>query len=402
LSIVAEDREEEGEEYDEDKNANDLDTNKAQRSQSPGAMSSMSGTTAITSQSALTSASATAMADMDHMMAEILPELLESSVKIMNLLAPAGTTHEVVDVVVNELRAPGSRRANRLRFEEDKFKMIRQHYGSSNAYIISSYVVRRLLGDDSGGGTFRPDAIIHAGNLAILVKDFTVTPKESQAMHNLLMNLETFFPEPFVSEFDIEMKYGSSMLLDETFALGLDIRTQWTIHNLHRLKGQEDSKLEELLAKDFFHELAVRDSSLSWFEDYLQNGRPKNVLRASPANSDDQNAKVIERVNQIYAAFNKSDDAVEQDDLVDFDLLEEQFGWSDFLADLVVWSRSRLNEIARSIKQQGGIQTITQALIDAMKGNDSQLDVNYEPPPTIMRPQLLPSVDITPGVPGKR
>ena len=216
------------------------------------------------------------------------------------------------------------------------------------------------------------------------------------------MNLETYFPEPFVNGFDDEMQYGSSMLLDDSFALGLDIRTQWTIHNLRRMKGQEDSKLEELLAKDFFDELINRDSSLPWFEDYLQNGRPKNVLRAGPANSEDQNVRTIERVKQIYAAFNKSDDAVEQDDLVDFDLLDEQFGWSDFLADLVVWSRSRLNEIARSIEQQGGIHTITESLIDVMKSNDSQLDIAYEAPPTIMRPQLLPSANIASGVPGKR
>jgi len=330
-------------------------------------------------------------------MAEILPELLESSVKIMNLLAPAGTTPEVVDTVVNELRAPGSRRAKRLKFEEEKFKLSRVHYGDLNSYIVSAYVVRRLLGDDSRKGTFRPDAIIHAANLAILVKDFTVTPKESQAMNNLLAKLETFFPEPFVNRFDNEMEYGSSMLLENTFALGLNVRTQWTIHNLRRMRGLEDSKLEELLAKDFFHELVDHDSSLPWFEDYLQNGRPKNVLRAAPANSEDQDVRIIERVKQIYAAFNKSDDAVEQDDLVDFDLLDEQFGWSDFLADLVVWSRLRLNEIARSIKQQGGIETITEALIDAMKSNDSQLDVDYVPPPTIMRPQLLAPVDVTSG-----
>ena len=216
-------------------------------------------------------------------------------------------------------------------------------------------------------------------------------------MNNLLAKLETFFPEPFVNRFDNEMEYGSSMLLENTFALGLNVRTQWTIHNLRRMRGLEDSKLEELLAKDFFHELVDHDSSLPWFEDYLQNGRPKNVLRAAPANSEDQDVRIIERVKQIYAAFNKSDDAVEQDDLVDFDLLDEQFGWSDFLADLVVWSRLRLNEIARSIKQQGGIETITEALIDAMKSNDSQLDVDYVPPPTIMRPQLLAPVDVTSG-----
>jgi hypothetical protein len=400
--MVAEDREEEEEEEEEEE---DQDTNKAeraqssQRSQSPDAMSQMSGMSGTT---AITSHSAAAVAELDPMMAEILPELLESSVRIMDLLAPAGITDKIVDNVVKELKTPGSRKSKRLRFEEDKFKLSRDHYGKDD-YIISSYVLRRLLGDDPGEGPFRPDAILHAANLATLVKEFTVTPKESESMISRLTILDTYFPEPFVYKFDDDLQYGSSTLLDQAFDLGLDIRTHWSISNLYQSRGQDRAKLEEVLAEDFYHPPEERNLSLPYYVDYTLNGRAKDILRGGPANSQEQKNRILERVDQIRGCFNAGDEAAEHDDVVDFDLLEEHFGWSDFLAKLVTWSRYRLTEISRSIREQGGIQAITQALIDTMRNNDSQIEINYEPPPTIMRPrELLPPANITPGVPGKR
>jgi len=407
LSMVAEDREEE-EDEDEDEDEEDQDTNKAeraqssQRSQSPGVMSQMSGMSGTTAISAITSHSATAVAELDPMMAEILPELLESSVRIMDLLAPADVADDTVDKVVKELKTPGSRRSKKLRFEEDKFKLSREHYGKDD-YIISSYVLRRLLGDDTEVGTFRPDAILHAANLATLVKEFTVTPKESESMRNRLMNLDLLFADPFVSKFDNEVRYGSSMLLEETFDLGLDIRTHWSIYNMYQSRGQEGIRLEDLLAEDFFHPPQERDLALPYATDYMVNGRPKDILRGGPANTPEQRDRILKRVNQIDEAFNQGEEAAEHDDVVDFDFLEQRFGWSNFLAKLVIWSRSRLNEISRSIREQGGIQTITQSLIDTMRNNDSQIEINYEPPPTIMRPRdLLPPANITSTVSGDR
>jgi hypothetical protein len=403
--MVAEDREEEEEEEDDEE---DQDTNKAerarssQRSQSPGVMSQMSGMSGTTAISAITSHSAAAVAELDPMMAEILPELLESSVRIMDLLAPAGITDEIVDNVVRDLKTPGSRRSRKLRFEEDRFKLSRDHYGA-DGYINSTYVLRRLLGNDPEEGVFRPDPILHAANLATLVKEFTVTPKESEGMRNRLMNLDLLFADPFVSNFENEVQYGSSMLLEETFDLGLDIKTQWSIYNMYQSRGQDGIKLEDLLAEDFFHPPEERDLSLPYYDDLFLNGFPKDILRSGPANSQEQNTRILERVNQIKDGFNAGDEAAEHDDVVDFDFLEQRFGWSNFLAELVIWSRNRLSEISRSIRKQGGIQTITQALIDTMRNNDSQIEINYEPPPTIMRPrELLPPANITPGVPGKR
>lgn len=401
LSIVAEDREEEVKDED-DGNADDNNTSRAKRAQSLGGMSAMSGTTAITSQSVRTSHSAVAVAELDPVMAEILPELLETSVHILDLLAPADTTHDMVDAIAKELKTPGSARAKKLRLREDTFKPKRELYGK-DPYIVSDYVLRRLLGDSITEGTFRPDAILYAANLANLVKSFFTTPKESQAVNALLSDLDVSFPSPFVSKFNDDMQYGSSMLFDETFALGLDIRTQWTIHSLHGARGQAMAALEEIVVKDYFFEPAERDPSLQLYDDYFQNGHPKPVLTGFEM-SRDQNTKVYERVNEIAAALNQSEEAVEQDDLVDFEILDEEFRWSDFLADLVVWSRARFNEIARSIKEQGGIHTITRELCDRMQKDDSQLDINYNSPLAIMASQTSSSADSKPnaGGPGKR
>ena len=51
-----------------------------------------------------------------------------------------------------------------------------------------------------------------------------------------------------------------------------------------------------------------------------------------------------------------------------------------------------------SIEQQGGIEAITQSLIETAQNTNSQNVVNYQPPPAAMEPRhLLPAANIVQG-----
>jgi hypothetical protein len=403
LSIVVEDRENEELKDDAD---TDLDqgTGEAQHSQSPGGMSQMSGTTAITSFTAMTTHSAAEVANLDPIMAETLPELLRCSVAILDLLALPNASEDTVESIARDLKVFGSRRAKRLKYDEDRFKVTRDNYGSDE-YITPSWILRKLFGsEDPDSGSFRPDAILHAANLATMIKDLFVTQKGSRSTQHILAFLDTMFPEVFVSSFENEVQFGSSVLVQESFDIALDIRTQYTIVALAVLKGGSNWDPNQILTTAFYESPRQRHSELSEFEDIIRHGHLKDIMRAGPSNSEDQVTTIIERFQLIHSTFRQSNDAaVDAGDLVDFELLDELFPWLTFLANVIRWTRSRLAEIARSIKQQGGVDNITKSLVEIMRSIDSQIEVSYDPPSFIMESrQLLPAAYIIPGASGQR
>ena len=396
--MVAEDRDDGGDA--------DLDRSvgMARRSQSPGGMSQMSGTTAITSFTALTTHSAAEVANLDPMMAETLPELLRCSVAIIDLLAPPNASEGMVEYITRELKVIGSRRARRLKYDEEKFKVTRDNYGSDE-YITPSWILRKLFGsEDPGSGPFRPDAILHSANLATMIKDLLVVQKGSRSTQHILAFLDTMFPEAFVSSFDNAIQFGSSILLQSSFNTALDIRTQYVIVALTVLKGEPDWDPEQILTTAFYEPPSPRDSELSETEDTIRNGRLKDIMRAGPSNSDEQMTIIMERFQLIHSAFRqKTDVVIDAGDLVDFDHLDELFPWPTFLANVVGWTRSRLSEIGQSIKRQGGVDNITKSLVEAMRSIDSQIEVSYDPPSFAMEArQLLPAANIVQGASGHR
>lgn len=369
------------------------------RSQSPGAMSEMSGTTAVTNR---TSHSQGILEDLDELMVEYLPSLFANSCTILKLLTPPNISGESISRIVRDLQIPDSRIAKRLRSDEIKFMSDRAHFPGDD-YLNLTLVLRKLLGSPSPiAGKFRPDAIIQTANLASLVKGFLVTQRQSLQLGPLLHVLDTYFPEAFISRFHPDAAYGNSNMLEETFAVALNIRTQCAIYNLNAIRDQDEFDPDQVVANIFYAPLAERDNELSLLEDAQINGQVKDMMRTQQ-NTDDQDAQTRERINMIRSCFRQNDDAKAQGDVVDFELLEEYFPWITFLQKLVFWCKSRLDEIYRSVEQQGGEEEITEALIQYMQNNNSQAEVNYDLPLTKSkgRPKLGSPAPISRGVSGQ-
>lgn len=368
---------------DDDDSIEDLPSG-VQHLRSPSSASQMSGTTAF---SAATSHSVREVANIEPMAAEKLPELFATSWKILELLAPQNASRKDVESIIRDLRTLGSKRAKRLKIEEDSFKVVRELYGS-DTYIQKRFIFLRLLGNQNPeNGPFRPDAIIHTANIAIMVKELLVIQKESPRRRHVLMDLDRF-PEPFLGVFDDQARF------EEAFEMALDIRTQFTIAALSHAKEQEDFDPDELLTPQFFDEPAERTVELDLIEDILANGSPKG-LPGGPATPDYLIEMMKERVMQIRSTFRENSDARDAGDVVDFEQLDELFPWLDFLTHLISWSRAQVVETSSNISKQGGVQNITKELIEVIQNIDSQTSVTYHPPPSATQPRhLAPAAEI--------
>lgn len=363
----------------------------------------MSGTTFAFSVKSTHSAQE--LADLDPMMVENLPDLFANSRKILNLLAPVDASEETVESIIRELKVLGSHRAKRLRNFEAKFATDRENFGSDH-FIRAAFILRKLLGgSDPEEVNSRPDAILHTANLATVIKDFLVTQKESQAMHEKLTTLDMYFPEAFITKFvkpGERAEFGKSDLLDDTFVMAKEIRTQFTIVNLSHHKESQNWDPEQILAQTWYGPVDKPDPSLSVFDDAVKNARLEDLIRMSP-NDPGQAEEITERIELIHSTFRQNNDAIEAGDLVDFEQLDELFPWRKFLTGFVQWSRARLAEIDQSIVQQGGLENITRSLIELVQSMNSQGELIYDPLPAIMESrQLLPPANIARNAPSQR
>jgi hypothetical protein len=391
--MVAED----GEAEDSDEDVVTIDG--FQRSQSPGGMSQLSGTTMRTTHTEAE------LQDLDSILVEFLPDLLGSSLKILDLLAPpeAVNNPKLVDTISKDLKVLGSRRAKKLKHFEEKFRTDRDSFGT-DLFIRVSVILEKILGSgDPPLGDFRPDALLYAANLTTLVKDLLVTQKENTDTHVYLEGLDTHFPGIFLSGFAENAVFGNSSLLEAAFSVGLAIRTQTAIAEMIHYKDHPSQvDLAKILADCFFDVPDRSKKSLSYFENLSLNGKVKDIMAAAP-NTADQIIQIKARVERIRKEFRNSEEAREAGDLVDFEQLDEKYPWQDFVAELVTWARLRLDEITRCIQKQGGVDNIVRSLIETIKNNDSQVDLEYDPPATIMAPRhLLPAADIQPSPSGTR
>ncbi|RDW76994.1 hypothetical protein BP6252_05047 [Coleophoma cylindrospora] len=399
LSMVEEDQEverAEGKQQDSVENNEEEIDEYAQIMQSPGAASQMSGTTAMTS------ISSRELATLDSsMILEVLPDLFQTANQVLSLLAPPNASTSTVQAIVKDLRIPGTRRGKLLSNKEKNFVTAAENYTSDIGrtelpFISASIILKKLLGTaDPGFGDFRPDAIIHAANIAFLAKRLLVLHEDGLDALRDLELLENAFPAAFVSEFDAEVRFGSSTLLKQSFEVALELRTQIAIAQLKHWRESDDFSPVKLLAGVFLE----TDADIG--DEIVTKGVAGIPLESFSLK--EQEPYISTRIDAITESFNQSKDEGPGGDNVDFELLETSFPWSGFLTLVVQWSRSRLNEISASIEQQGGVQNIAQSLIQVAKESDSQLDVSFESAAPVVdqgiaqkpRSDLLPAPDIT-------
>jgi len=396
LSIVDEGPKDDGEEVEYEEH-NDEARNWALTETSPRE-SQYSGTTAYTSHSQEQMRNLDPESIVDH-----LPDLFSAACGVLDLLAPKkiatdnmDRSLEYVDGVLRDLKIPGSRLSKNLKRKEDLFQTNREHYGATE-FIDLQLTLRKLFNTTNPSNReSRPDAIFYAANLATAVKDILVKPKENHSIYIHLRGLQAKFPQAFVSTFGEGIDVGKSNLLERSFDLALDILTQAVIADL--LHPMEDEEIafepDNILASSFY--VSKPESNLTIRElDKFYDAEPVlDILRHVP-NSNAQKRKIRKRVEAIRNAFRYNGAAVERRDLVDYELLNDIYPWLDFITNMVIWSRLRLEELLSSVEEQGGAQRVAEAL-------EEIVDVESSDHPALSPPRLQPAAEITSTVQGAK
>jgi len=353
---------------------------------SPGAMSNLSGTTAL-------SHSQQEPVELDStMVVEVLPDLYTTTKKLLGFVAPADASMETMRQISNEVKIPGSRKSMRLERLEGQFEINRKSYGS-DLFINIPFILRKLFNGQVGEeDTCRPDLLLQQANIATLIKTLLVANIDHPDTFSKLFLVDDLAPTPFLSGFDEKSRYGRSALRAQTFAFGLEIRTQAAIG---ALKDHDHFDPDSLLAQMFW-EPAHSDSSEINFDDLISNGVPRAIgnIEYSEMTRPQKNA-LSERIDLIRKAFKTAPEDIEDDDYVDFERLEDQFPWAEFLAHVVRWSRARLVEISHGIEEQGGIDSIMSSLVDKFEAAGSQISLEYEAPEPAPQPAAPPVVEKT-------
>lgn len=276
---------------------------------------------------------------------ETLSDLFNGASTLLNILVPADPSAASVS---QPLKNPA--RFKRL---AQSFKEAQKVYGSSQ-YIDPSLILWKLGLPRDGSlddvdGDFSPEAVLHAANLATLVSDFSSMRIDGTDMDIVAQQAASVFPALFVSDYSENhnnVKFGSSCLIDETFSLGLDMRTRYAIDAMIQNEDLPNFDPDEALQKIFNEE---------------------GVLATIVENVDDSRsarhiADINNRIALIRTAFKPPNEATGPGKYFDLEALEKLFPWDDFYLSLIRYSRMRLDEITQRIEQQEGLDTITESL----------------------------------------
>ncbi|CCU77709.1 MYB DNA-binding domain protein [Blumeria hordei DH14] len=308
-------------------------------------------------------------------MIDYLNLLMLETYRMLELIAPKVFLEQDYYDLIRDLQISDSLRAKQFKLYKQRFDHNLQVYLTDShagpQYMEIKQVVRALLeSEEAIESSCRPDAIFYASNIVILLKEILIINRGDDSSNNLTRKLFSYFPRPFINDFQVDFKYGNSALENETFDLGLEIKTQ---NFLTDLKSQHvDLHLNDILEKLKEHFFFQPLDYSPRFQDFIEKGSLKSILCGRP-NSIQEAEKIKSRLCLIYSHLNCKEVTIELTNYVDLECLEKKFPWDRFLIMLVQWSRLRTNELLISIQRQGGIDNITSQLSEKIQSQYSPL-----------------------------
>ena len=276
-----------------------------------------------------------------------LPDLVQKSDTILNLLAPPNMSDLFLETRLRDLQTPDSKPKRSLDRARRLFRDVKAVYGSED-FIKTSIALRGTLNmkDASriGDGAWRPDDAFYKANLASLVLEAFSRSTSASEPSLPLEKLDRDFPEPFISRLHGRTRTGStgsSSLYLETLDLALEIRTQCAVQILRQNQSNPNFDRHEAISQVFYE------------------SDNENTLRGWAIKGMDPNAKrddIISRLRLVSSAVDSDVDAN------GFRALQEQFPVQKFLHKLITWCRARSSEIDGRLEKNGGIMGVQSEL----------------------------------------
>lgn len=316
-----------------------------------------------------------------------LKALLVDSEQLLSFLA----TKDFSDIEVGRsFRETNSRLSGKLEKLLMRLSDSCETFGESDDIIPIALrpAIQRLLGvrqyEDVGYGVWRPDAILQLANLANFAATLLGPNAQNSQDLGLLQTMWEQFPSPFthgLEKLGVEsFSYGYTRLLDPTFEVGLEIRTQFAVALLSERRSDQNFDPDAVLQRLFY---AENDGNSPRFLGFKSTGLyiEDNFL------PEEFERQMSERIQIIQGHLYEHSDG-----LVDVASLTASFPWHNFLARAMSWVRARTAELSQQIANQGGFDAIQQGLQERanLKRQDPKVynEKRFEPPMTAeKRPQ---------------
>jgi hypothetical protein len=323
---------------------------------SPGAVSEMSGTTAITSFS---------MAEVEaedlepRFIVRYLPKLYAAVKDFLQHLAPDEGRRQDDLANIRDIRKPDSEFNKDYREFAAEVNLYLKHFrGDRQQYILLRAVHHALVGSTRDIPLIQSglDVPLYLANLLIFAKYIISSDRSENETWDVLHNLDAdSFPSLFLSALVPasslpDPAYGASTLLKETLGLALELRTQLAILTLQRSAEKGNYDPDEVLGELFVG------------SDDEEGNRP--VIRgwAIPGLeelSEEGQRLVTDRMDKIREFFPTDTESLERGDTADVEGLLANFPWEGTVLRALHWVRLRTREIESAIQEQGDIAEIT-------------------------------------------
>ncbi|APA07383.1 hypothetical protein sscle_02g021530 [Sclerotinia sclerotiorum 1980 UF-70] len=333
---------------------------------------------------------------------ETLPDLYDTACKIINKSTKKDVRPKEMD-----------RHLRSLKNLFDTLEVNKEPYGGEQ--FIEVDIVKKKLSEsiDSvdhnseglGDKAIPVTAILQSSNLATLIGQVNQLRKDVEAPEEelkvFLQSLDKTFPRPFVSEFaePLDEDSENSKLINKTFDMVLDIRTQLFITASHQLETDPGFDPDHIL-RSYFLDSADREEIC---------GVDFKVIGL-----EEQNQRTDDRIDIIRDTFMPADEATGPGEYIDFDRLEVLFPRSEFFNKLVGYSQDRLAEVEKIVDSRGGIENVMEPLKDLVKDfasdgepsinvdykqdvvdrDDSSISKNKASPPPPQKPRKEPHADL--------
>jgi hypothetical protein len=345
---------------------------------SPGAVSEMSGTTAISSFSMVEAEFLEPRFIVKH-----LRKLCDAADEFLEHIAPSNATMRDDLRHIQEMQKPGSAYSEEYLDYEIELNVHLKHFKSEeHSYIHIRALHRALFGIDrqTGASEAGLDLILYLANLLVFAKQMIHSDRDDKIMWDVLRQLDNTFPAQFMRSLQPDVqpsREGGSRLSKETFELALELRTQLAILVLQKSADSPDFNPDEVVSEIFFRSessQAIDGSPIRGWNIAALGGDESSL-------SQELQDHVVARLNRIREFFPMDEDSLQHGELVDLERLRASFPWEPTILRLLAWVRLRRKELLDAIEERGGATAIAR--------NIKQL---HEEPPSVIEQASAPSV----------
>ncbi len=336
---------------------------------SPGAASEMSGTTAISSFSMVEAEFLEPKYIVKH-----LRKLCESAEEFLEHLAPSDAksgedSREIDRRNINAIQQPDSEFSEDYRDFDAELNVHLNHYKSEeHNYIHVRAIHRALFGSNGNNAAIEGglDLILYLTNLLIFTKQMIHSDRTEKQIWDVLRQLDNSFPGHFMRSLapeDQSIASGDSALLDETYELALDLRTQLAILVLQRSFDEKELNSDVLLTEVFFRADATQEEGSASLRGWsFSHDKDQEALLPSKMHDP-----VVNRIQEIRDFFPVEENSQSQIDTARLEDLANHFPWMATVMRILHWARCRHVELRTAIEEAGGSVAIVNHVKKAME-----------------------------------